>query len=57
LGSDGVAACSRRLEATTHSVNRIAMQVGFGSATAFRGHFKQIVGTSPQAFRHAFQGS
>jgi transcriptional regulator GlxA family with amidase domain len=44
------------LEAITHSVDRVAMQVaqvGFGSATAFRDHFKQIVGTSPQAFRIA----
>jgi transcriptional regulator GlxA family with amidase domain len=44
------------LEATTHPVDRIASQVGFGSPTAFRDRFKRIVGTSPNAYRTAFQG-
>ena len=44
------------LETTTHSVDRIAVQVGFGSPTAFRDRFKRLVGTSPHAYRHAFQG-
>ncbi len=44
------------LETTTHSVDRIATQVGFGSPTAFRDRFKRLVGTSPHAYRHAFQG-
>ncbi len=43
------------LETTTHSVDRIAAQVGFGSPTAFRDRFKRLVGTSPHAYRHAFQ--
>jgi transcriptional regulator GlxA family with amidase domain len=43
------------LEATTHPVDRIATQVGFGSPTAFRDRFKRIVGTSPHAYRAAFQ--
>jgi transcriptional regulator GlxA family with amidase domain len=45
------------LEATTHSVDRIAVQVGFGSPTAFRDRFKRLIGTSPHAYRRAFQGS
>jgi transcriptional regulator GlxA family with amidase domain len=42
------------LEATDHRVDRIAGQVGFSSPTAFRDHFKRIVGTSPHAYRSAF---
>jgi transcriptional regulator GlxA family with amidase domain len=44
------------LEATTHPVDRIAGQVGFGSPTAFRDRFKRVVGTSPHAYRAAFRG-
>jgi transcriptional regulator GlxA family with amidase domain len=42
------------LEATDEPVERIAVRIGFGSPTAFREHFKRIVGTSPQAYRAAF---
>jgi transcriptional regulator GlxA family with amidase domain len=42
------------LEATDHPVDRIARQVGFSSPTAFRDHFKRIVGTSPHGYRSAF---
>jgi transcriptional regulator GlxA family with amidase domain len=45
------------LETTGHSVERIALQVGFGSPTSFREHFKRLVDTIPQAYRRAFQGS
>ncbi|MEU2174608.1 helix-turn-helix domain-containing protein [Nocardia sp. NPDC019219] len=45
------------LEATSHSVDRIAGQVGFGSPTAFRDRFKRVVGTSPHSYRAAFHGS
>ncbi|MFF0654192.1 GlxA family transcriptional regulator [Micromonospora tulbaghiae] len=44
------------LETTTHPVDRVASQVGFGSATAFRDRFKRITGTSPQAYRRSFRG-
>ncbi len=44
------------LEATAHPVDRIGSQVGFGSPTAFRDRFKRVVGTSPHAYRSAFQG-
>ncbi|RBQ13807.1 AraC family transcriptional regulator [Spongiactinospora rosea] len=45
------------LEHTDHSVERIATQAGFGSATAFRERFKRVAGTTPQAYRTAFRGS
>jgi transcriptional regulator GlxA family with amidase domain len=45
------------LETTTHAVDRIAAQVGFGSPTAFRDRFKRLVGTSPNAYRKAFRSS
>jgi transcriptional regulator GlxA family with amidase domain len=43
------------LETTTHPVERIAVQAGFGSPTAFRERFKRVVGTSPHTYRRAFQ--
>jgi transcriptional regulator GlxA family with amidase domain len=45
------------LETTSHSVERIATEVGFGSVTALREHFRRIVRTSPQAYRRAFQSA
>ena len=45
------------LETTSHSVDRIAVQVGFGSPTAFRERFKRVVGTSPHSYRATFRGS
>ncbi|AYV31717.1 HTH-type transcriptional regulator CdhR [Streptomyces sp. ADI95-16] len=44
------------LENTSHPVERIASQVGFGSPTAFRDRFRRVTGTSPNAYRRAFQG-
>ncbi|MGW0821460.1 GlxA family transcriptional regulator [Streptomyces sp. NPDC002845] len=44
------------LETTSYPVERIALQAGFGSPTAFRERFKRVVGTSPYAYRRAFQG-
>lgn len=43
------------LETTKHPVELIASRVGFGSATAFRDRFKRVAGTSPNAYRAAFQ--
>lgn len=45
------------LEHTDHSVERIAVRAGFGSATAFRERFKRVAGTTPHAYRAAFRGS
>ena len=44
------------LETTAHPVDRIAADAGFGSPTTFRDRFKALVGTTPQAYRRAFQG-
>ncbi len=43
------------LETTAHSVERIAAEVGFGSASALRDHFRRVALTSPQAYRRAFR--
>lgn len=45
------------LETTGHSVERIAICVGFGSQTTYCDRFKRLVGTSPQAYRRMFRGS
>jgi transcriptional regulator GlxA family with amidase domain len=42
------------LETTSHSVERIGAQVGFGSATAFRDRFKRTTGVSPHTYRRTF---
>ncbi|PPJ31197.1 GlxA family transcriptional regulator [Nocardia nova] len=42
------------LESTTHSVERIGAQVGFGSPTAFRERFKRTTGVSPHSYRRSF---
>ncbi|MER5209690.1 helix-turn-helix domain-containing protein [Streptomyces sp. NPDC002838] len=44
------------LENSDQAVERIAGQAGFGSPTAFRERFRRVVGTTPQAYRAAFQG-
>lgn len=43
------------LETTDDGVERIAAQVGFGSATAFRERFKRVVGVTPRAYRASFR--
>ncbi|WDT58771.1 GlxA family transcriptional regulator [Streptomyces sp. G7(2002)] len=43
------------LETTTHSVERIGAQVGFGSPTAFRDRFKRTTGVSPKTYRRTFR--
>lgn len=45
------------LESTRHPVDRIAAQTGLGSPTAFRERFRAVVGTGPQAYRHAFRNN
>ncbi|WP_432547322.1 GlxA family transcriptional regulator [Kineococcus sp. SYSU DK004] len=44
------------LETTDHPVDRIAAAVGFGAPTTFRERFRDVVGTSPAAYRRAFGG-
>jgi transcriptional regulator GlxA family with amidase domain len=45
------------LETTEYTVDRIARQAGFGSATSFRDRFKDTVGVSPRTYRHRFAGA
>jgi transcriptional regulator GlxA family with amidase domain len=45
------------LETTTASIERVAANVGFQSATVLREHFGRIVGTNPVAYRRSFAGS
>ena len=47
----------RLLETTSHSVECIASEVGFGSPTSFRDLFKNLLGISPRNYRRAFRGS
>jgi transcriptional regulator GlxA family with amidase domain len=44
----------RVLETTALAVERVAAEVGFGSAAVMREHFGEIVGTTPLAYRRAF---
>ncbi|WP_063049078.1 GlxA family transcriptional regulator [Nocardia arthritidis] len=44
------------LESTTDTVERIAVDTGFGTAVSLRHHFHRILGTSPAAHRASFQG-
>ncbi len=45
----------RLLETTDEPVERVAQQVGFGSAAVLREHFGRQVRTSPQHYRRAFR--
>lgn len=47
----------RLLETTELSVEDVATDVGFGSATLLREHFGKIVGTSPLAYRRSFRAA
>lgn len=44
----------RLLETSTLSVDRVAEECGFGTATALRVHFRRTVGTTPMAYRRTF---
>ena len=44
------------LETTDLSVEQVAAEVGLGSSAVLRERFGKVVGTSPQAYRRAFQG-
>ena len=43
------------LEASNLNIEAIALTCGFGSATNFRHHFRDILFTTPTAYRHRFQ--
>ncbi|PDQ36140.1 MAG: AraC family transcriptional regulator [Candidatus Lumbricidophila eiseniae] len=42
------------LETTTLSIDRVAEQAGFGSASTLRDHFRASLGTSPSQYRRSF---
>ncbi|MDM8355885.1 GlxA family transcriptional regulator [Pandoraea communis] len=42
------------LEATALSIEQVAQEAGFGSATSLREHFRRIAGTSPGQYRRNF---
>jgi AraC family transcriptional regulator, transcriptional activator FtrA len=43
------------LEATDLPVEELARRCGFGSGTTLRAHFREVVGTSPLAYRSTFR--
>ena len=45
----------RLLEETDLAVDVVAVRAGFGDAAMLRHHFTRRVGTTPQAYRHAFR--
>jgi transcriptional regulator GlxA family with amidase domain len=54
IGAARVRRAQRLLETTDLSVEAVAAEAGFGSATVLRERFGRIVGTSPIAYRRAF---
>lgn len=55
LTRERVLAAQQMLEATGHGMERIAADCGLGSAQLLRLHFRQVVGTTPTAYRRTFQ--
>ncbi|MGW1378384.1 GlxA family transcriptional regulator [Streptomyces sp. NPDC002446] len=47
----------RLLETTDLSIERIAHEVGFGTAISLRQHLNAVIGVSPVAYRRAFQAA
>lgn len=45
------------LEATDLGIEQIAAQSGFGTSTNLRARFRDALGTTPSAYRRAFQPS
>ena len=52
--SQRVARARRLLESTEATVEQVAQHAGFGTSTNLRQHFKRVVGTTPTAYRAAF---
>ena len=57
LGKARVRRVQHLLETTRLSIERIAVEAGFGSASVLREHFGSVVGVSPTAYRQSFRGS
>ncbi|TPI64592.1 helix-turn-helix domain-containing protein [Mesorhizobium sp. B3-1-7] len=56
LADQRVALAQRLLEQTEKSMNMVAFEAGFGSATSLRQHFAARLGTSPMRYRREFSG-
>lgn len=50
-----IAKAKEMLEASSHSVERVSENVGFGCAVSFRDHFRRQVGVTPNNYRAAFK--
>ncbi|MEU3731461.1 helix-turn-helix domain-containing protein [Streptomyces sp. NPDC033538] len=46
----------RLLERGDEPVDRVAARAGFGTGTAMRQHFREVLGVSPRAYRNTFRG-
>ena len=46
----------RLLEETNLDIDRVAVRVGFGTATLLRHHFRRVVGVTPSDYRRRFSG-
>jgi transcriptional regulator GlxA family with amidase domain len=44
------------LERSDQSIDRVAAEAGFGSASSLRLHFQSVLGVSPSAYRRTFAG-
>lgn len=56
LRNERLAMSQRLLEASEHSIERIAALSGFGSAVSLRENFRAAFGVSPTAWRQTFAG-
>ena len=54
LGQARVLRAQHLLETTRLSIERVAAQAGFGSASVLREHFGGVLGVSPTAYRQSF---
>lgn len=54
LAQQRIELARRLLEGSDLSINRVAMESGFGNATTLRHHFQSAVGVSPTAYRSRF---
>jgi transcriptional regulator GlxA family with amidase domain len=52
-----LAAAQRLLETSSHAVDQIAENVGFGSSVSFRQHFTHAFAISPSAYRKQFRAN
>ncbi len=55
LVRERVRLAEQALETSSVGMDRLALDCGFGSAQLLRLHFRRIVGTTPTAYRRAFQ--